>query len=225
MCTAINTVAVVVWLLLILEWSSWNSPLSDYGSAWGLPALFFLIPLVGVQVWWRRRRRSLPLARGARRYVLASIGFLTVTWVASWVPMIVWLGILSTIASHRWPINLREGPDTTFAKYGFQDHFGLAPERVNDLYYRRGWEFGDGNTHRMRFHFRDPAIIDSIVRALGLKALPEEESTPIWVIESEHPEWWPSQGVSRSARVFQRHSRPRLWVDDETSTAYYRSWP
>ena len=40
-CTALNTIAVVVWALLLLERMSWGrSPIADYGSALG-PAVLF----------------------------------------------------------------------------------------------------------------------------------------------------------------------------------------
>jgi hypothetical protein len=77
----------------------------------------------------------------------------------------------------------------------------------------------------MRFHFRDPAIVDNIARAAGLEPASESESTDEWVVESEPPDWWPEEGVSRNAQIFRRNSQPRMWVDGELGIAYYRSWP
>ena len=139
--------------------------------------------------------------------------------------MVFWIGIVSAIASHHWPINIREGPDTAFAMEGFRTHFGFAPDALNGLYNQRGWEFGDGNTHRMTFRFQDPAIIEGIVRAAGLEPASGSELTSGWVVESGTPNWWPQKGVSRWAQMFRHHSQPRLWVDRELGIAYYRSWP
>ena len=225
-CTALNAIALVVWALLFLERSPWGrSPVSDYGSAVGLVVLFFLVPLTGARVWWLGRRRREPSTGWRRRYLRVSVAFLAVTWVASLIPMLFWAGILAAVASQRWPINVREGPDTEFAKEGFREHFGFPPTGVDGLYYQRGWEFGDGNTHRMKFHFRDAAVIENIVRAAGLEPVPELELRDAWVVDSDPPDWWPRQDSSGDDQVFRRGSRPRLWVDREIGTAYHRSWP
>jgi hypothetical protein len=115
--------------------------------------------------------------------------------------------------------------DRTAAGAAVEEHFGFPPIGVNGLYYQRGWEFGDGNTHRMKFQFQDPAIIERIVRAAGLEPEREGEVTPSWVVEVEAPQWWPKQGFSGNAQTFRFRSRPRLWVHRETGIVYYRSWP
>jgi hypothetical protein len=224
--TALNITAVGIWALLLLEvFSSSKSSISDYGSALGLVVLFFLIPVVWVRNWVGRRRRPESPRGWERRYLQLSTAFLAATWVVSWIPIAFWIGIAGTIASQRWPINMREGPDTEFAKEGFRMHFGFSPAGVDDLYYQRGWEFGDGNTHRMRFHFEDPAVIGRIVRAAGLEPASGRDLTATWVVESDPPDWWSRDGVSKPLQIFRRHARPRLWVDVGTATAYYRSWP
>ena len=147
LCTALNAIAATVWVLLLLERSSWGrSAISDYGAALGLVGLFFLVPLGAGAVWWLRRQSPDPLSGGQRRYLRLSAAFLASTWVVSWIPMVFWAGLLGAIASHWWPLNVREGPDTAFARERFQEHFGFPPTAVDGLYCRRGWEFGDGNT-------------------------------------------------------------------------------
>ena len=96
---------------------------------------------------------------------------------------------------------------------------------MNGLYCERGWEFGDGNTYRMKFRFRDAAIIGSIVRAAGLDPVHERDLGASWVVEVGPPDWWPEQGFSEYDQAFRRGSQPRLWVNGKTQTAYYRTWP
>lgn len=225
-CTALNAIAVVVWLMLLLERTAWGrSPVSDYGSAMGLVALFFIVPIGGAGAWWLRRRKPEPLSVWTRRYLRTSAVFLGLTWVVSCVPTVFWSGLLIVGASHHWPLNIREGPDTAFAKERFQEHFGFPPTGVGGLYCQRGWEFGDGNTYRMTFHFEDPAILEKVVRAAGLDPMQEGELAASWVVESGPPHWWPGPGFSGYDLVFRRHAQPRLWVNGATQVAYYRSWP
>jgi hypothetical protein len=191
--TGLNALAAVVWVLLLLERSSWGrSPVSDYGSALGLVVLFFLVPAGCIAIWWRRRRRVERLSIGERRYLALSAVFLAVNWAVTWIPMAFWTG---------------------------------PPDDVHGLYGRRGWEFGDGNTYRLKFQFQDPSIIERIVGVAGLEPVPEPELKASWLIESEPPEWWASHDFSGYDQAFRRHSQPRLWVSRATRTAYYRSWP
>lgn len=223
--TALNAAAALVWTLLFLERTSWGrSRFSDYGSALGPVALFFLIPAALAVVWWLGRKRPEPQSRWRRGYRLASAAFLGLSWAASILPVIIWAGLFGHVMSERWPFSAREGPDTVFARARFQEHFGFPPAGVDRLYCRRSWEFGDGNTYRMKFRFQDPAVIESIVRVAGLQPLPAGDSASAWVAESDPPGWWPKQRPG-SAQGFHRSSRPRLWVDREARVACYRSWP
>jgi hypothetical protein len=227
LATALNAIAASTWILLLLERSGWGrSRVSDYGSALGPVALFFIIPLGAAGVWWLRRRDVEPLSRWRRNYLRLSSAFLAVTWAVSLLPMIFWAGLLSVQVSTMWPLNLREGPDTEFGQACFREHFGFPPDGVDDLYCRRGWEFGDGNTYRMRFHFGDPATLGRVVRAAGLVPVPETALVPSWGVELDPPAWWPRPGFAGYQRTFQAaQSRPRLWVDQANGIAYYRSWP
>jgi hypothetical protein len=223
---ALTVTALVVWVLYLLDRSSWGrSAVSDYGTAFGPVLLFFVIPAGGLAAFWLRRRAAEPLSSARHRFVGLSAAFLAATWVSTWIPMIFWSVLFAEVAGHHWPINLREGPDTAFARRQFEDHFGFPPDGVSGLYARRAWEFGDGNTYRLKFQFQDPSTIEKIVVATGLQPVPDSELRAAWTVESEPPEWWPSSGFSGYDQAFQHPSRPRLWVDRASRTAYYRSSP
>ena len=225
-CTALNAIAAGVWVLFLLELTAWGrSPISDYGAALGFVGLFFLIPSGAVSMWWLRRRRLEPLSASRRRYLRLSSAFLGTTWIVSCLPMIFWAGLLSLYLSTRWPINLREGPDTEFARARFEEHFGFSALGIDDLYCRRQWEFGDGNSYRMRFRFHDRATLDRLVEAARLTPR-QADLSESWVVELDPPHWWPERGFAGHQQVFQAlHGRPRLWVDEANGVAYYRSSP
>jgi hypothetical protein len=223
----LNTIALLVWVLVVLERSSWGrSRVTDYGSALGPVVLFFVIPLGFIAIWQLRRRRSAPLSAARSRLVRRlSAVFLGATWIVTWIPMIFWTALVISVASHRWPINIREGPDTGYARRQFEEHFGFAPDAAFGLHGRRGWEFGDGNTYRLKFEFRDPAIVERIVEATGLEPVPESELKASWLIESKPPGWWPAGAFSQFDQAFHHSFRARLWVDRANGSAYYRSSP
>jgi hypothetical protein len=226
-CTALNAIAGTVWVLFFLERSIWGrSSLSDYGAALGPVVLLFLIPQGALSIWWLKKRRPQPLTTWPRRYLHLSTAFLATTWVASCLPIVFWTGLLSLYLSTRWPINLREGPDTQFARVQFEEHFGFSATGLDDLYCRREWDFGDGNIYRMRFRFRDAATLDNLIERARL--VPSEPSNPSgsWLVELESPKWWPGPDFTGYQRVFEAtRGRPRLWVDETSRIAYYRSWP
>jgi hypothetical protein len=221
----LNAMAAVVWILILFDRTARRGTLTDYGPALGLPALFVLIPLGGIGVWRLTRGRKPPLDVRRRLYLWLSGLFLAATWVLSLVPAVFWGGLLGLQVTYLWPVNLREGPDTSFARELFQEHFRITGDGIDDLYCRRGWEFGDGNTYRMRFHFRDAAALERVVRAVGAEPLVDTGGA-FWIIEADPPAWWPGPSFTGYQRVFRvGESRPRLWVDDANRIAYYRSWP
>jgi hypothetical protein len=226
-CTVLNVIAATVWLLFLLERSvRGRTPISDYGAALGPVVLFFLIPAGAWGAWSLSKRRPEPLTIWARRYVRLSTVFLATTWIATCLPMVFWTSLLGLFFSTRWPINLREGPDTQFARAQFEEHFGFPATGLDDLYCRREWNFGDGNGYRMRFRYQHAATVDRLVESAGL--VPGEQNTlgSSWLVELGTPTWWPERQFAGYQRVFHApHGRPRLWVDETTRTAYYRSWP
>jgi hypothetical protein len=226
--TALNLLAALLWILIVFEITSrTRNPISDIGVPIGLISLFFLVPLGAVSIWLlnRRRKESIPSSR--KTYFLLSKIFLFISWLPSWIPMIFVAGIFSLGVSHTWPFSLSEGPDTRFAQRCFEKHFGLArPSSVKELYCRESWEFGDGNTYRIRLHFTDDPVVEHIVKTLSLEPLAKDAADPSWVREASHPSWWPSPGLVRYQEAYRRgNSSARLWVDRESRIMYYRSWP
>jgi hypothetical protein len=226
--TILNLLAALVWILIFVERTSrTRNPISDIGVPIGLISLFFLVPLSAVSIWLLTRRRKEPIPRSWATYFLLSKIFLFLSWLPSWIPMIFVAGIVSLGVSHTWPFSLSEGPDTRFAQRCFERHFGLArPPSVKEIYCRESWEFGDGNTYRIRFHFTDDAVVEHIVKTFGLEPLANDEAHASWVREASPPSWWPSPDLVRYQVAYRRgRSSVRLWVDREGRLMYYRSWP
>lgn len=122
-----------VWLCFALErLSPVRFALADRVVPAGLGVLFFAIPCGLATLAWLRRGPRAPLAAAQRCGRAASFIFLVLTWVPA-------AGLAVTVAAlvPLWPLTLREGPDSAFAREGFRRLFGQdPPATVQGLYYR-----------------------------------------------------------------------------------------
>lgn len=121
-----------------------------------------------------------------------------------------------------WPVSLRQGPDTTYAKEAFERQLGDPPGLgITEVYAREEWGFGGDGIVSIRFHYRDDAFPEELRAALALEPLDTEARAIARVLAG--PGWWPSAAVLRGLRdAWGRAGVETLWVDRGARLAYFQ---
>lgn len=142
--------------------------------------------------------------------------FLVIGWLFSCVPV----GVNIVMCQH-WPISLLAGPDTNYAREGFEKEVGFkAPSSVSKIYYRSvGWE--DGMNY-LRFQVTSPDVVQRIVADKKMTTVNELRM----MTSSRHPKWWAEKrgimGLECYSTIDGKYPPwYYLWYDPETGTVWY----
>lgn len=179
--TALNAVGVVTLLLVVTgRVFDLHGALFEAGGPLGLIALFFLIPLGWLTVWWlhRRQKQTTP---APHRYLLGSNLFLGAMWVLSC--FVVGLYVFMYTAFIPRPLAASgQGPDTAAAQAGFVEHFGMEPQgTVRNLYYLHSPDLV-----LFRFDLEDGVSWQEVVA--DFQMTPQPGPCPLNLADA--PEWW-----------------------------------
>ena len=151
-------------------------------------------------------------------------------WASRLITHVSWAGsaaviVLAVAVFQPWPFSLREGPDTEWAREGFEQTFGFAPPvSVEDLYCRRV-SFWQSREVYAKFTYNDPEIARQI---LGKLRMEKGEPRGYQEIRRHFPSWW-LQGIPEHGNAtLEYHRRPPVthagegvWIDRESKTLYY----
>ena len=233
---ALNGGAAITLLFVVLDRSpATRFRIADFGALYGSLLLFVLIPLglAGVLLLtFLARRRS---SKGRRIYVAASSLFLVGAWLFTANPMIVLIRLWQP-----WPLSLKQGPDTDYARDEFRRAFGFeVPPSVSAVHARRVAIMGEWTQH-VRFSFDDPMLVEDIVERFDLVRITEEDRSGSLVgfvrVRSAPASWWPVARVNAAEVVYvdpdtlafargepqgTRVSRI-LWLDATGRTVFYK---
>jgi hypothetical protein len=129
------------------------------------------------------------------------------------------------------------GPDTAYARDGFQSRFGFAfPATVTNLYYYNppGWLDG---IWRIQFKCSDTNVLAKIVAHLELEPTTEPEIGMISSSQAPIPVSWKQPVVGNSILIWQKQAEQfktwvrkkkdyfwYLWWDEKTSTVWYEEF-
>lgn len=215
----LNLAVGLVWTLgLVALASPIRIPLADRGVALGMLALFLVLPTAFVWLWRVERRRTAPRSGARKAYCIASRSFLALSWLPTWIPVLFWIAVWQP-----WPISLREGPDTAFARKGFVRLFGAPPSgAVHEIYYRV-----DGPrdpTFFLRCEGVDRARLDGVVQRLGLEPTAVAELRAS-TVGGRPPGRWPQDVVEPDGfdAMFQRNDGwTALWYRERGGLLLYR---
>lgn len=125
-----------------------------------VPAMYswvVIIPLALIAIWFVNREVR-------REHTNRQRTLMRVSWLPLWT---LWLysGLgytLYVMANEPWPFNYHHGPDTEYAKKGFEFHVGIpAPPSVSQVHFTSlGWmERHD----KLRFRVTDPEVVAQLV--------------------------------------------------------------
>jgi hypothetical protein len=215
--TALAAAAIFVAAFIVAERvPALSSPISDYGALYGLLFLFVAVPF-GVVVAWAVGRRRTP--EPARRYARRLRWLLVPAWLVSAAPVAFFALLIEP-----WPLSLRQGPDTEFARGCLARHFGGEALPVSGVYCRVDSGWGDRSTF-LRFAFSDPFLPSRLVARRQLVS-PAEGTTGLRGYIGGGPGWWDGARIGELTEIYVRRQGGVLtlilWVDRASATVYYR---
>jgi hypothetical protein len=91
-----------------------------------------------------------------------------------------------------WPLSLRQGPDTEYARSCYARHLSPSPpDRVTHIYCREEWGFGGDSIYSIRFSFRDESILPELIRHLRLERVDPKNQAHVRYLHG--PSWWATE--------------------------------
>ena len=217
---AVIVYIVLTALLIFLENTRFRSRFTDQGAPFCMISLFFIIPVAIITLWFVNRKFRKEHTRPQRALMHAAHAFFFVAWLFSCFPVVFFVGI-----TQPWPLTLRHGPDTGYAREGFTTHAGFAPpSSVSRIYYRidSGWL---DVCYRLRFKVSDPAVVQRIVRH---RKLAESEEQKMGLPFSRAPKWWKEKRGKRELKCYFRENPGGyywyLWYEPESGTVWYEEF-
>ncbi|MGI9328801.1 MAG: hypothetical protein ACR2PZ_26535 [Pseudomonadales bacterium] len=131
-------------------------------ALYGLYSWILIIPLALLLLGTTGRQ-----AQRARSWIeRIGRGLVSALLAVSWLYALM-LGLWSMMINESWPLSLRHGPDTAYARDGFNRLVGIpAPHSVTNIYYK---SLGVMELHDdLRFRVTDPAVVMHMVNRLEL---------------------------------------------------------
>ena len=118
-----------------------------------------------------------------------------------------------------WPLSLRQGPDTVFARSCFRRYFaGVSDEAVNRIYCRkeRGLRWGSSSPFFLRFSFRDAATLRAAIKRRSFVPVSVQDQSSIRYLSG--PSWWPErERLSVATRVYEQRLHGYDWMREAMS--------
>ena len=207
-------IALILQVTLVhSEFMGWAVFFSVAFLAPVIPLFFFVLPLVNFGCKWKHS------AEQRVKMFAARILFLLV-----WMP--AFAAAMLYVATEPWPISLRQGPDTGYARSGFREHIGYsALSSVSELYYKAD-DLGIDSRYQLRFKTSDAELVDRIVERSQLSESVDKGSTSSYHA-GPGPEWWEAESEKRkNARSYSRGAGTNnrywhLWYDESTGLVWY----
>lgn len=202
-------------LAILLFFSKSSSPFLYYIEVFLLRSLFLLIPVLAAILWFLNRHCRNEHSKLQKKYLIVSRIILGTAWIYSGLIVSVWV-----LMTQPWPFTLREGPDTNYARKGFEQHLEfVSPTSVSQIYYHADEGFTDQG-YLLRFTYNDPATVTQAIQHLQLHKTNNPES---WILNNA-PKWWTEKSQYDGLACFTGERTNRyyfLWYDSKSRTVWY----
>ena len=217
--SVVNAFIALTALLYLWEVSSFRCRISDHGFPLCFYSLFLAIPVAAFVLWVMNRRCRKDHSRTTRVYFGVSRVLFALVWLASCAPVAIFVAI-----AQPWPLSLRQGPDTAYAKQGFEKLIGIPPPAsVSAIYYRadEGWL---DSGYRLRFTCHDPSVVIQIAQRLQLQESGEMKAG----LGSRDVRWWSEKRQLKTLKCFAREKPGAyywyLWYDPNSGIVWYEEF-
>lgn len=211
--TVVNALIAMTASLHIAEELQFRCRISSQYLSLCFYSLFLVIPIAAISLWLLNRKCRKNISRATDVYFGVSRVLFTMAWLVSCLPIALIIAI-----AQPWPLSLRQGPDTDYARQGFERFVGFAPpSSVTDIYYRSEFYPSQDIDGKLRFTCRDSTVVTQIIQQLQLQASGEDS----WGVGSTNADWW---GAKPSKKFFageRRHRYCHLWYDPDSGIVLY----
>lgn len=190
-----------------------------------LGALFVALVLTLHHYHRGNRNRATQLLGSLKRFAQAA----AMLWIASLGGVLCWL-------TEPWPLSLRQGPNTEFARACYRRYLGEIPYKViHQIYCREEWRLHPlGSISSLRFSFRDTAALRETIKRRSFVPVSVENRSSIRYLSG--PSWWPErERLSTATQVYKYKPSLRLlsydwsvsaslflWIDEEAGEAFFQ---
>ena len=222
-------VRIGYWVLLayvaltgmaILVETTLHNSFTDHAAPICLISLFVVIPVAVIVLFflnWRCRKEH---SRRQRIFMHVARALLLVAWLFSCLPVVLIISL-----TQPWPLSLRHGPDTSYAREGFAKHAGFsAPSSVSQIYYRIDGNWLDVG-YRLRFRISSPDLLHQIVTHHNMT---KAEKMKMGLSSSRSPKWWREKRGKKGLECYSRENPGSyywyLWYDPATGTVWYEEF-
>ena len=217
--TVVNAYIGLTFVLYLWEISRFRCHISDYGFPICFYSLFVVIPLASMILWVSNRNIRKIHRTSTRVYFGISRLIFVLAWLLSCVPIAFWTMIIQP-----WPFTLRHGPDTDYARKGFERIIGFdPPASISNIYYRADDGFLDSG-YRLRFRCNDGAVVTQVLTRLEL----QQTNNPTMGTLSMSPKWWSERMQHKELLQYARIQPGKyywyLWYDPDTGTVWYEEF-
>jgi len=217
--SVVNAFIALTAVLYLWEVSRFRCRISDHGFPLCFYSMFLAIPVAAMVLWVLNRRCRKDHSRTTRVYFGVSRVLFALVWLASCVPVAIFVAI-----AQPWPLSLRHGPDTDYARQGFEKLIGMPPPvSVSAIYYRadEGWL---DSGYRLRFTCHDPSVVTQIAQRLQLQESGESKAG----LGSRDARWWSEKRQIKTLKCFARESPGAyywyLWYDSRSGIVWYEEF-
>jgi len=206
--------------MLFLESTPLSSRFTDHVAPFCLMSLFAIIPVAGLALLILNRNCRQEHTKGQRAFMHATRALCAIGWLFSCFPVVLIVGI-----TQPWPLTLRHGPDTGYARDGFAKHTGFPPpSSVSEIYYRmdEGWmDVG----YRLRFRASSPEVVQ---RVIAHHDMTRADKMKMGLFSSRAPNWWREKRGKKGLECYFREQPGSyywyLWYDPQTGVVWYEEF-
>lgn len=208
----------VICIASFLETTRFSNRFTDTAPIL-LISLFFILPITGLPLLILNRKCREEHTEPQRVGMLLARVVIFIGWVISCVPV----GFIA-VMFQLWPISLRAGPDTDYAREGFEKEIGFKPtSSVSKIYYRSEGFLTDGNGY-LRFQSSSPDVVQQIVA--DRKMMWTDEWNMMKSSSSRLPKWWSEKSTRQGLECYSQKDRQYgpwyyLWYDRDSGTVWY----
>jgi hypothetical protein len=182
-----------------------------------VPTLVMAIPLTGIATKWLLASEPQAVTYENDRHV----GISKLVTIVSWIGAVMLVALVIRVFEY-WPVSLKHGPDTEYARDGFQAHFGFDPKESIDQLYFRKFLFWQTNETHVVFHYRDRAVVDGILQSFEMDRGSDPQS--YGMLRLQFPARWLDQEKADASLLSEYYRAPYAhvaWVDTGNQVFYY----
>lgn len=180
-----------------------------------ITGIVLITVLVGGLVFYRLHRHSV-LSRTLFSLLASGVALLGLGFVL--------IGAFYAALVEPWPLSLRQGPDTDYARSCFERHLEEVPSpTVVEVYCREEWGPHGDSIYSIRFSFDHHSQVEKLAQRKDMYQVEDPDRSGYEYYRG--PSWWPTEAellALPEAYAYRQYEEEHLWVDPAARIAYFQ---